>query len=225
MFKSQKCDVHAKSCVSTKMHTVVIPSKCCLLNRLTLPSFSPFPSPSPPPSSSPPGAVVWASTSFRRHTMRRKCRINDRLLLETMFDRQISQRIPSWWKLLVYCITHQRRARQRLVTFGKDELHLVKPACWWNRICGLGEGIVRRIMRRSNVCYSSLWMMYCFSGLARDTRDTEKQKILYVEQLRALKLGTRNVKGQLKLRYCSIWMISLSRKEMIKNGMIGIGKF
>lgn len=80
-------------------------------------------------------------------------------------------------------------------------------------------------MRRSNVCYSSLWMMYCFSGLARDTRDTEKQKILYVEQLRALKLGTRNVKGQLKLRYCSIWMISLSRKEMIKNGVIGIGKF
>lgn len=145
MFKSQKCDVHAKSCVSTKMHTVVIHSKCCLLNRLTLPSFPPFPSPSPPPSSSPPGAVVWASTSFRRHTMRRKCRINDRLLLETMFDRQISQRIPSWCKLLVYCITHQRRARQRLVTFGKDELHLVKPACWWNRICGLGEGIVRRI--------------------------------------------------------------------------------
>ena len=145
MFKSQKCDVHAKSCVSTKMHTVVIHSKFCLLNRLILPSSPPFPSPSPSPSSSPPGAVVWASTSFRRHTMRRKCRINDRLLLETMFDRQISQRIPSWWKLLVYCITHQRRARQRLVTFGKDELHLVKPACWWNRICGLGEGIVRRI--------------------------------------------------------------------------------
>ena len=130
MFKSQKCEVHAKSCVSTKMHTVVIHSKCCLLNRLTLPSFTPFPSPSPPPSSSPPGAVVWASTSFRRHTVRRKCRINDRLLLETMFDRQISQRIPSWCKLLVYCITHQRRARQRPVTFGKDELHLVKPACW-----------------------------------------------------------------------------------------------
>ena len=119
MFKSQKCDVHAKSCVSTVyLHTVVIHSKCCLLNRLILPSFPPFPSPSPSPSpsSSPPGAVVWASTSFRRQTMRRKCRINDRLLLETMFDRQISQRIPSWCKLLVYCITHQRRARQLRVT-------------------------------------------------------------------------------------------------------------